>query len=152
MYDTNEQANIECLTGFVETLNKMDWEGLKDYIDDDYHFYPAVDKPMAGIEGFAKAEYECFSAFPGFSFLPDRLIVDGDDACAWMIFDGVHTGCDYLGVPPQGNHVHVSIAIVFKMRKNKILEMRPHMNLFDIFTRLGADMDKYFKMACDELK
>ena len=65
------------------------------------------------------------------------VLVEGDLAALRTIVTGTHSG-DYAGVPATGNSVQTSVAHVFRLRDDQIVEHWPVMDTYRIFVAIDA--------------
>lgn len=126
---------------FYDLLQAQDYEAMRPYVHEDFTFYTQIDTPNKGIDGFISAEKKAFDAFPDFQFPVHYILVEDDIIMTYLTFSGTHTGGYYNGLAPSGNKVHVSIAMLLKMKDDKLYEFRAHYDRFDQLKQLGVDME-----------
>lgn len=64
-----------------------------------------------------------------------KLIAEGDLVAVYMEFIGTHTG-KYLGIELTYKKVHFSLMMILKIKDNKIIEKRSHVDTNHIIKQL----------------
>ncbi|MGK9268294.1 ester cyclase [Bacillus inaquosorum] len=118
---------------FFETIEQ---EALKDFCHKDFVFYPQLDTPFPGVEGFIESEKKNFDAFPGFKMPIKAMIAEDDLVAVYFIFEGKHTGTPFVGVP--GKSVTFSLMILLRIKDGKIIEQSSHVDVHEVLHQLGV--------------
>lgn len=122
---------------FYAAIERGDYDAVASMCHEDFVFYPQIDSPRAGVDGFIRAEKKHLDSFQGFSMAVDP-IGEGDRVAAFVVFTGVHTGAFY-GIEATGRTLRFSMANVFTFRDGLISEKRAHYDLHDHIDQLTRD-------------
>jgi predicted ester cyclase len=76
-------------------------------------------------------------AFSDMHVTIDHLIVEGDMAAARLHLSGKHTG-EFMGIPPTGKHVTLTMHDLFRFEGDKIAEMWVELDRLAFFEQLGV--------------
>lgn len=134
------ESNKQVVHKFYEAIQNEDYAAAARLCHSDFVFYLQIDTPIHGAAGFIASEKKNFDAFPGFSFQIERLIAEGDQVAAYLVFDGKHTGKEVDGIAPTGKRLRFSLLMLLKVADGKIIEKRAHFDRKDIHRQLvGAD-------------
>jgi len=74
-----------------------------------------------GIEGFNHLVAELHSAFPDFKATIHEMIAEDDKVAVYMNWSGTQQGA-FMGMPPSGNRISISVFDIFRMADGKIAE------------------------------
>lgn len=129
------EYNKKLVSEFYKTIENEDYDALHKFCHEDFVFYPQIDTPFPGVEGLIESEKKNFDAFSDFTFSIKELIAEKDLVAAYMEFTGIHTGTLY-GIEPTNNKVHFSLMMFLRIKDNKIIEKRSHVDLNDIIRQL----------------
>lgn len=130
------EENKQLVRRFYETVEKEDYEALKEFAHKDFVFYPQIDTPFYGAEGLAESEKKNFEAFPGFKMPIQAIMGEDDQVAVYLIFEGTHTGIPFRGVPATGKKVRFSLMMMLRIADGKIIEKRSHVDVNDILRQL----------------
>lgn len=133
------ETNKQLVRQFYDALQNEDYAAAAQLCHPDFVFYLQVDTPILGAEGFIASEKKNFDAFPGFSFQIERLIAEGDQVVAYMVFDGKHTGGMVEGIAPTGRRLRFSLLMLLTISDGKIIEKRAHFDRNDIHRQLAGE-------------
>jgi steroid delta-isomerase-like uncharacterized protein len=78
-----------------------------------------------------------FAAFPGLSFTPMNVILDGDKAVVEWVGTALHRA-EFFGIPPTGRTYALRGVDIFEIRDGKIQEERSFYGDGDLFTKMRA--------------
>ena len=132
------EANKELVRRFFDTIERENYEALKDFCHKDYVFYPQIDTSYSGVEGLIESEKKNFDAFPGFKMPIVEMVAEGDLVAAYFIFEGKHTGIPFAGVPATGKNAKFSLMILLRISESKIIEQRSFVDVHDIIRQIKA--------------
>lgn len=133
------ETNKKLVRQFYDALQDENYTAAAQLCHPDFVFYLQVDTPIHGAEGFIASEKKNFDAFPGFSFKIERLIAEGDQVAAFMVFSGKHTGGIAEGMAPTGRWVRFSLLMLLTIADGKIIEKRAHFDRNDIHRQLVGE-------------
>jgi len=134
------ETNKELVRRFYEAMQQENYEALKEFCHKDFVFYPQVDTPFYGVEGLIESEKKNFDAIPGFKMPIKAMVAEGDQVAVYFIFEGIHTGIPFGGIPATGKNVKFSLMMLLKIVDGKIIEKRAHFDRYDILKQLGANL------------
>jgi predicted SnoaL-like aldol condensation-catalyzing enzyme len=112
-----------------------DFSLLDSIMRDDYIQHNA--DVAQGKIGFTQFFEKTFKAMPDFKYTIKKIAADGDIVMAYCTSSGTHTGGDWLGQPPTGNHLNFDVVDIFRIQDEKIAE---HWDVADsllLFRQLG---------------
>lgn len=132
-------SNKELVIRFYEALQRKDFDVIEKLCHKDFVFYPQIDTPYAGVAGFIDAEKKHLDAFDGFTMPVNAMFAEGDQVAAFLVFEGTQSG-EFLGVPPAGKTVRMSLMMLLRITDGKIVEKRAHYDKYDIFRQLGVPL------------
>lgn len=130
------ESNKKLVRDFYEAIGNEDYNALHEFCHEDFIFYPQINTPFPGVEGLIESEKKNFDAFNDFKMPIKELIADGDLVAAYMEFTGTHTGT-FCGIKPTHKKVHFSLMMFLKIKDNKIIEKRSHVDVNDIIRQLN---------------
>lgn len=131
------EANKQVVHQFYNALQNKDYAAAAQLCHPDFVFYLQVDTPIHSADGFIASEKKNFDGFPGFRFQIERLIAEGDQVAAYMVFDGKHTGSAVDGIAPTGRRLRFSLLMLLTIADGKIIEKRAHFDRKDIHRQLS---------------
>lgn len=77
------------------------------------------------------------AAFPDISITVEEVVVEGDRVAFRCVLRATHRG-EFLGIPPTGGEVTVSLLDVIRIEDGLIAEQWGGPDLFDLARQLGA--------------
>lgn len=131
------EINKQVARQFYEALQSEDYAAAAQLCHPDFVFYLQVDTPIRGTAGFIASEKKNFDAFPGFSFQIERIVAEGDQVAAYLVFDGKHTTSVVDGIAPAGKSLRFSLLMLLTFDDGKIIEKRAHFDRMDIHRQLA---------------
>ena len=132
------EANKELVSRFYEAIQQENYEELKEFCHKDFVFFPQVATPFPGVEGLIESEKKNFDAFPGFKMPIKAMVAEGDHVAVYFVFEGMHTGIPFNGIPATGKTVKFSLMMLLQITDGKIIEKRSHVDMQDILQQLGV--------------
>ena len=90
-----------------------------------------------GREGFKQTVAALRSAFPDFEVSVEDMIADGDKVVARAVARGTHDG-EFMGLPPTGKQVTVSLIDIFRMEDGRLAERWGVFDAMGLTEQLGA--------------
>jgi len=120
----------------LDRANSGDLAGYLDLYSDDVLFGGVTPEPMdkAGVIAFHENFY---AAFPGVQAEVLELHEMGDRLAARLLLKGRHEGA-FLGVPPTGNDVALSITTILRMENGKCVERWSTADMLGLLIQVGA--------------
>ena len=131
--------NKKLIERYLKALGTKNWEELGKCLHPDFTFYPQVDTPFKGVQGFLDAEEEAFEAFSAIKVYPAFLIAEDDRVASLTMFEYTHGNGRYFGMRPLGKSGRVSIGMFFRIQDGLIIEKRAHYDKGDLWVQMGAD-------------
>ena len=131
------EYNKKLVNKFYESIANEDYDALQEFCNENFVFYPQINTPFPGVEGLVESEKKNFDAFSDFTFVIKELIAEGDLVAAYMEFTGTHTGT-FCSIEPTNKKVHFSLMMFLRIKDNKIIEKRSHVDVNDIIRQLKA--------------
>jgi steroid delta-isomerase-like uncharacterized protein len=133
------EAHKQIVIDFYAAIMRQDFDVAAAMCHDEFIFYPQIDTPRAGAQGFMDAERRHLDAFEHSSMEVQVMVAEGDRVGAYVVFEGDQRQ-DYYGVPAAGAHLRMSMFNLFTMRDDKIVEKRAHYDRLDHIEQLrGRD-------------
>ena len=132
------ENNKELVRRFYEALEQENYEALKDFCHKDFVFYPQVDTPFYGVEGFLESEKKKLNSFSDLKMSIKAMVAEGNQVAAYLIFEGKHTGIPFFGVPATRKTFRCSFMMLLRIVDGKIIEKRPHVDVHDVLRQLSA--------------
>jgi steroid delta-isomerase-like uncharacterized protein len=105
-------------------------------------FAPDFVVHMPGRPPMDRAAFEQMLAgfdagFPGYTYVIDDQIAQGDIVCNRITWRGVHGG-EFAGVPATGRPIELQGINMFKVRDGRVVEQRAELDFFGLFQQIGA--------------
>jgi steroid delta-isomerase-like uncharacterized protein len=120
---------------FYDAIGREDYEEAAKCCHKDFVFYTQLDSPHHGAEGFIASEKKNFDAFKGFKMPIVRMVAEGDQVAAYLIFEGNQSG-DWHGIAAAGAKLRFSLHMLLRIADGKIIEKRAHFDVNDIIRQL----------------
>jgi predicted ester cyclase len=76
-------------------------------------------------------------AFPNSYFSVEDMIAEGDKVVTRKTFHGTHEG-EFMGIPPSGRHVNVSLIDVVRISDGRVVEHRSVGDNLGMMQQLGV--------------
>jgi predicted ester cyclase len=135
------ESNKQIARQFYAALEREDYTGAAQFCHPDFVFYHQMDTPIRGTDNFIAAEKQGFDPFPGFRLQVERLVAEGDQVAAYIVFDGEHTRGVLDGIvpiAPTGKRLRFSLLMLLKIVDGKIIEERSHFDRMDAQHQLAG--------------
>lgn len=130
-------ATNQDIVGLVgnSVFNEHDFSVLEDYMREDYiQHNPLVPQGREGFRTFFEAAFE---AIPDWSYSLKNIIADGDFVWVYGTYAGTQKG-DWLGIPASGKSFAFDAVDIFRLQDGKLAEHWDVMDVYGLFTQLGA--------------
>ena len=123
----------------VEALNKHDYEGVREFIADDYvrHCQATPEVSVNSLDEFIAFIRQWEGAVPNGVQGLDMMVAEGDLVAMWGTFEGVHEG-PLPGIPATGNAISSETAAIHRLEKGKIVETWVTWDNVAILKQLGV--------------
>ena len=132
---TSIEENKKIVRAFYAAIERGDYDTVASLCAPDFVFYPQMETPVRGAAAFIASEKPKFEAFRGFKFSVERIVAEGDQVAAYIVFDATQTG-DFPDLPATGRHVRTSFVMLLRLADGKIIEKRAHYDRSDIRRQL----------------
>lgn len=101
--------------GYLDCLNRQDWPGLGEFVDQDVHY----NGQRIGLSGYRTMLENDFRAIPDLRFNIDLLMTDPPHVAARLCFDCTPVG-ELFGVPVNGRRVQFTENVFYAFRQGRI--------------------------------
>jgi predicted ester cyclase len=101
--------------GYIDCLNRQDWPGLGEFVDQDVHY----NGQRIGLSGYRTMLENDFRAIPDLRFNIDLLMTDPPHVAARLCFDCTPVG-ELFGVPVNGRRVQFTENVFYAFRQGRI--------------------------------
>jgi predicted ester cyclase len=91
---------------------------------------------LKGLEAHKQRVQTVRSAFPDHQTIIKDILIDGDRAAVWYIWEGTHTG-EGLPIPPTGRRVSVEGCDIYRIVNGMVTEEWDHENFLKLYQQLG---------------
>lgn len=129
------EENKALVRHFYGALGREDYEELAKLFHKDFVFYSQVETPHPGGDEFIASERKNFDAFKGFKFPIVRMVAEGDQVAAYLVFEGRQSS-EWHGIPARGARLSFSLFSLLRIKDGKIIEKRAHFDVNDIVRQL----------------
>jgi predicted ester cyclase len=124
------QAHIE------QIWNNKDASGIERFIAPNYRGFDA-EELISGADGYKK-HYETLStAFPDLRITVEIILEEDDRAAARLSIDATHQG-EFLGIPPTGVPVHLTVEAIVRVENGQIVEEHANSDALGLLRQLGV--------------
>jgi len=134
-HQTSPAQNKTMVRAFYAAIESGDYDTVASLCHPDFVFYPQMEMPITGAAAFIASEKPKFEAFRGFKFTVDRIVAEGDQVAAYIIFDANQTAA-FPDIPNEGRHVRTSFMMLLRIADGKIIEKRAHYDRSDVRRQL----------------
>lgn len=133
---SNEQ-NKQLVRRFFNAFEANDQAALKEVLAPDLvafsHGSPGPQSREVHLQGIAMWN----AAFNDTRFTIEEQIAEGDKVATRSTMRSVHSGGEFLGLPPTGKQVEISGITIERIRDGKIVERRVSGDWLSIMQQLG---------------
>ncbi len=136
---SSHRAAVEDLTrAIMEAYNNGEPERLDGFLTDDFVCHLAGGGVVDGPEAYKQRIHSIRAAFPDFWKTQEFLAVDGDRAAVQYRWGGTHEG-EFMGVPPTGNEVETTSAVLLRLEGDRLAEMWLYSDGQSLMQQLGVE-------------
>lgn len=122
---------------FEEFWNKGDESVADELLSQDIADNPSGGQTVSpGVEGLKEFVINWRTAFPGSMTIED-MIAEGDLVAIRLTWRGIHQG-EFMGIPPTGKSVAITINAIDRVVNGKIVEGWGESNTLGLLNELGA--------------
>jgi len=129
------EENKALVRRFYEALGRADYEEMAKLFHKDFVFYSQIDTPHPGGAEFIASERKNFEAFKGFKFPLERMVAEGDQVAAYLVFEGRQSS-EWHGIAAKGTQLRFSLFALLRIADGKLIEKRAHFDVGDIVRQL----------------
>jgi steroid delta-isomerase-like uncharacterized protein len=131
------EANKEVVKRFVEEVqNQHNMEVVDQLFAADYNDHASGPGMVPGKEGFKQFYGMMVQSFPDIHATIHDQIAEGDKVVTRKTFRGTQTG-EYMGVPPAGKQIELSVIDIFRIADGKIAEHWMQADILGMMQQLG---------------
>jgi steroid delta-isomerase-like uncharacterized protein len=96
----------------IELWNKRDMDAFFDVLAPEYvEHLPTGDVTLKQLKQYA---HTFFAAFPDIRITIEDMVAEGDKVAVWVNWKATHQG-EYLGIPPTGKKIDITVAMIIKI-------------------------------------
>jgi predicted SnoaL-like aldol condensation-catalyzing enzyme len=129
-------SNREIVETFCnDVFMHHDLSRLDEYMRDDY-IQHNEDVPQ-GKAGFRDFFINTFKAMPDFKHTIRKIVAEADIVMVYSTSTATHTGGEWLGQAPTGNHLNYDVVDIFRVQDGMIAEHWDVADTLKLFTQLG---------------
>jgi steroid delta-isomerase-like uncharacterized protein len=133
---TTEQ-NKAIVSRFFEAFAADDQEALNEVLAPDLvaysHGAPSPQNRETHLQGISMWH----AAFSDTRFTIEEQIAEEDKVASRMTMQSVHSGGDFMGLPPSGKQIEVSAVTIERIKDGKIVERRVESDWLGMMQQLG---------------
>ncbi len=131
------EANKEVVKRFIEEVqNQHNMEVVDQLFAADYSDHASGPGMVPGKEGFKQFYGMMVQSFPDIHATIHDQIAEGDKVVTRKTFTGTQTG-EYMGVPPTGKQIELSVIDIFRIADGKIAEHWMQADMLGMMQQLG---------------
>ena len=131
------EENKEVVRRIFEVMNDDNYENVHELVHPDW-IYSVPQKDFKGPEGFKENSIMWRNAFPDLKRTIFEIIAEGDMVSVLSGFDGTFNG-NLLDLEPTGNHVNHTMAMFFKFKDGKVIDMIQIANMLSMYQQMGIN-------------
>jgi len=103
----------------VELWNKREMDAFFEVLAPEYiEHLPTGDITLKQLKKYA---HTFFTAFPDIRITIEDMVAEGDKIAVLVNWKATHQG-EYMGIPPTGKKIDISVAMIIKIRASKWVE------------------------------
>jgi steroid delta-isomerase-like uncharacterized protein len=99
-------------------------------------FFNGNPDPQKDLEQFLTFQAELFGGFPTLQTQVTDVTAEADTVVVQSMLEGTHDG-EFLGVPASGARVKIPDVTIFRLKNNKIVEVKYFTDLLIVMTMIG---------------
>lgn len=108
----------ELYRGYIDCLNRQDWQGLGDFIGEDVVY----NGRRIGLSGYREMLIEDFRAIPDLRFTIDFMVAEAPKVASRLVFDCTPAG-ELFGMPVNGRRVRFSENVFYEFSGGRIVQV-----------------------------
>ena len=103
----------------VDSWNRRDLEAFFNVLAPEYiEHLPTGDISLAHLKKYA---HTFFTAFPDIRITINDMVAEGDKVAVLVNWSATHQG-EYMGIPPTGKKIDITVAMIIKVKAGKLVE------------------------------
>ena len=123
---------------FFEAFEANDRATLKELLAPDLVAYLPGDPDQLSREAHLEIIRRWNTAFSDLHFTIEQQNAEGDTVATRTTLRGVHSRGDFLGLPPTGKQIALSVMTMERITDGQIAERRVVLDVFGLMQQLGA--------------
>lgn len=136
MSENQSETNRTLVGAFAEAVFvTKDLSVAEQYMRSDYiQHNPLVQQ---GLQGFKEFFSAWFDAVPDWSYTLRKIVADSNEVWVYGAYSGTLKK-DWLGIPASGRQYSFDAVDIFRVQDGKLAEHWDVMDVYGLFTQLGA--------------
>ncbi|MEV4610089.1 ester cyclase [Neorhizobium sp. LMR1-1-1.1] len=122
----------EIYRGYIDCLNRQDWQSLGDFIDEN----AVHNGRQIGLAGYREMLVGDFRAIPDLRFTIDFLVVEAPKVASRLVFDCTPAG-ELFGLPVNGRRIRFSENVFYQFSGGLIAQVWSAIDKAAIEAQLG---------------
>lgn len=133
------EENKQLVRRWFEELNSRNFDAADELYTSDYVLHDLSVPPELppGPEGLKLYLQSIVAAIPDIQATIEHLVAEGDKVAVWATFAGTHQG-EFVGVPPTGNAVRITVSSIMRIAGGKIAEEWEMADGLTLLQQIGA--------------
>jgi predicted ester cyclase len=123
-------------THIEQIWNNKDASNIERFIAPNYRGFDA-EELISGVDGYKKHFETLTTAFPDLRITVEIILEEDDRAAARLSIDATHRG-EFLGIPPTGLPVHLTVEAIVRVRNGQIVEEHANSDALGLLRQLGV--------------
>lgn len=120
-----------------EALDRLDPVAIAALHTEDCVLESAMAGTVAGRQGLEQFYQSLFTSFPDFKHEPEELFIDGDRVAEKASFGGTDIG-GFMGLPPTGKQVRVSLVVLYTLKDHQVARMHSIYDFTLMLVQIGV--------------
>lgn len=108
----------ELYRGYIDCLNRQDWQGLGDFIGEDVVY----NGRRIGLSGYREMLIEDFRTIPDLRFTINFMVAEAPKVASRLVFDCTPAG-ELFGMPVNGRRVRFSENVFYEFSDGRIVQV-----------------------------
>jgi len=134
---STEQTKELCRRLYA-AVSSGDFDAIDQVVSPNFVEHETVDPGLpAGREGMKALFKTVRQAMPDMVMTPEDIVVEGDRVAVRAVMTGTQTG-EFLGIPPSGKHVQITVMDLVRMENNQVAEHWGVSDMLAFMTQIGA--------------
>ena len=134
---STEQNKATLCRTYEEVLNKGNFAVLNECMAPNYVAHGPGGLELKGPEAFGQYIATFRTAFPDLRVTVENMVAEGDYVAHRARFTGTHRG-DWMGIPPTGKRVDVTLNVLSRFVGGKEAEAWEELDMLSFMQQLGV--------------